>query len=301
MIYRLFEITRSEISRWRNDKVKADSDRKGMNYNSILDDEIASVIAYRTKNDENRNMGYKKLTWKMVDECIVFLSESSIYRILSKNRLLGKAFKARDGASDEYTNKPQYVHHHWHTDIAYVVVNRVHYYMVIMLDGYSRYLLGFELMTDMLSKSVALFAQKVKEKYPETKPMIIHDNGSQFISKDFKDVLSENECIDVPTKVKHPETNGKAERVIGIVRQEALRPESPTYYKEAQSCIEKFVSYYNNERLHAGINYLKPVDVFTGNRDSILKERQDKLKVARAARIERNKCRIKNIPETIPA
>lgn len=233
-------------------------------------------------------MWYRKLTWKMIDEDVAYLSESSVYRILSENRLLGKEFKENDGAEKEYENKPQRVHEHWHTDIAYVVIRKIHYYLILLIDGYSRYLLSWELMTDMMGLSVELFILKTREKYPGERPKVIHDNGSQFISNDFKSLLENNNCINIPTRIRHPETNGKAERMIGLIRQEALRPNSPSYFEEARTVIEDYVYYYNNERLHAGIKFLKPVDVFNGNDIEILKGRQEKLNQARKKRIQFN-------------
>jgi transposase InsO family protein len=224
----------------------------------------------------------------MVDENIASLTESSVYRILRAFRLLGRSFKEKDGALKEYESKPKYVNHHWHTDIAYVIVSGIHYYLIFMLDGYSRYLLNWELMTDMSKVSVEIFIQNTIDKYPEAEPMIIHDNGSQFISRDFKKILFENNCKDVPTRLKHPETNGKAERFVGLIRNEALRPNSPSFYSEAKRVIEKYVNDYNNNRYHSGIGYLKPVDVFNGRGDLILAERKKKLKEARRKRFLKN-------------
>jgi putative transposase len=233
-------------------------------------------------------MWYRKLTWKMIDEDVVYLSESSVYRILRENKLLGRVFKENDGAKKEYENKPERIHEHWHTDIAYVVISRIHYYLILMIDGFSRYLLSWELMTDMMALSVELFTLKTLEKYPGFRPKIIHDNGSQYISNDFKNLLLNNNCIDIPTRVRHPETNGKAERMIGLIRQEALRPNSPSYYEEARRTIEDYVDIYNNHRLHSGIKYLKPVDVFYENDKKILDERQLKLSQAKKKRIQHN-------------
>ena len=284
-----FGLNRQRLNRWKkeikNDKVVP---IKKHIPTKILLDEIEAIISYRTLNEENRDIGYRKLTWKMIDENIAFVSESAIYRILRRFNLLGKAFKENDGAKKEYENKPKRVHHHWHTDLAYVKVREEHFYMIFLLDGFSRYILGWELMTDMTSKSVELFTQEVLDKYPDAEPMIIHDNGVQFISHDFKTILKENECIDVPTKIRHPETNGKAERFVGLVRQEALRPNSPAYYTEAVSVIERFVDEYNNQRYHSGIKFMKPVDVFEGRSEQILSERKNKLATARRIRININ-------------
>jgi len=293
-----FGISPSQVSRWSRD----DQSRPFLVHPfHILDEEVQKVLAYRTSSEENRDLGYRKLTWKMVDEDIVYLSESSIYRVLRLLKLLGRAFKEKDGALKEYENKPKYVHHHWHTDIAYVILSGVHYYLIFMLDGFSRFILHWELMMDMSSMSVELFTQKTIDKYPEAEPMVIHDNGSQFISYDFKRILFENNCTDVPTRMKHPETNGKAERFVGLVRSEALRPNSPSYYGEGVRVIEKYVDEYNNRRYHAGIGYLKPVDVFYGRGPAILAERRRKLQQARQKRFELNMALNSILREDLPA
>ena len=156
-------------------------------------------------------------------------------------------------------------------------------------------------MTDMSSASVEIFTQKTIDMYSEARPMVIHDNGSQFISHDFKKILFENNCTDVPTRMKHPETNGKAERFVGLIRSEALRPKSPSYFGEGVKVIEKYVDEYNNRRYHAGIGYLKPADVFHGRGPEILAERRRKLKQARKERFERNTALNGILMEGLPA
>ncbi len=157
-----------------------------------------------------------------------------------------------------------------------------------MLDRFSRFLLHWELMTDMSGSSVEIFTQKVIDKYPEARPMVIHDNGSQFISHDFKRILFENNCTDVPTRMKHPETNGKAERFVCLIRSEALRPNSPSYYCEGVKVIEKYGDENKNRRYHADIGYLKPGDVFDNRGPAILARWKEKLKQARQKRFEIN-------------
>lgn len=284
-VMRRFGISSSQFSRWHKKKTSRPSLIHPFH---ILDEEVQKVIAYRNSSEENRDLGYRKLTWKMVDEDVVYLSESSIYRILRLFKLLGRAFKENEGALKEYEHKPKHVHHHWHTDIAYVILGGIHYYLIFMLDGFSRFLLHWELMTDMSGPSVEIFTQRVIDMYPQASPMVIHDNGSQFISHDFKQILFENNCTDVPARMKHPETNGKAERFVGLVRSEALRPNSPSYYGEGVRVIEKYVDEYNNRRYHAGIGYLKPVDVFYGRGPAILAHRKEKLRQARHKRFEIN-------------
>ena len=93
VMYR-FGISSSQISRW---KCRETCRPVLVHPFRVLGEEIHKVIDYRTSSEENRDLGYRKLTWKMVDEDVVYLSESSIYRILRLFKLLGRAFKENDG------------------------------------------------------------------------------------------------------------------------------------------------------------------------------------------------------------
>ncbi|MCU0848304.1 MAG: hypothetical protein MUD12_10490 [Spirochaetes bacterium] len=124
-VLRFLGISASQLSRWA--KGPTDCGRKVIPMH-ILEEEIQRVLAHRTSDEQIRSLGYRKFTWQMVDEDIVYLSESAVYRVLRAHQLLGRVYKAHDGALKEYERKPLYVHHHWHTDIAYVIIRGIHYY-----------------------------------------------------------------------------------------------------------------------------------------------------------------------------
>ncbi len=257
-------------------------ERKPTNDRKILPSEIAHVLEYRRKHPD---VGYRKLAWQMVDENIVALSESAVYDILSTHGMLyGWKVTEHTETSKEFRNKPKFPHHHWHTDIAYIKIDGIFYFLIMMLDGYSRFLLDWELLPDMLGTSVEHFVQRAKEKYPFAKPMLIHDNGGQFISLDFKRLIANLEIQQVRTRRNHPETNGKIERLNGTVKSEAIRPNSPQTYQEAWNILNNYAYQYNYQRLHAGIDYLRPADMFFERGKQILSEREQKLEIARAGR-----------------
>lgn len=221
----------------------------------------------------------------MIDDGICALSETAVYNVLaSHNMLSGWAIANGPPAEKEYRHKPKHPHHHWHTDIAYIKIGGVFYFLIMMLDGYSRYLLDWELMTDMLGSSVEAFVQRVKEQYPHTRPRLINDNGSQFISLDFKRLMQKLEIQQVFTRRNHPETNGKIERLNGTVKSEAIRPNSPQSYQEAWDLLNSYALEYNHQRLHAGIRYLRPADMFFQRGPAVLREREQKIKAARLNR-----------------
>lgn len=285
----LYGLHRSTYYGWFDEKggLKPPSARKTTNDRRILDTEVQAVIAYRQLH---KDVGYRKLTWMMIDEDVACLSESAVYQILSEHGLLyGFAPPDSEGTKKEYEHKPKFPHHHWHTDIAYIKIAGVFYFLIMLLDGYSRYLLGWDLMTDMLGSSVEDFIAKMKEKYPFAKPKLIHDNGSQFISHDFKKLVTTLEIQSVHTRRNHPQTNGKIERMNGTVKNEAIRPNSPASYQEAWNILNEYSYTYNHHRLHAGIEYLRPADLFFGRRERVLKERSRKITTARQIRRETNK------------
>lgn len=284
-----YGIKKSTYYGWFNDdgSFKESKPRVPLNDRKILQSEVDAVIAYRKLHFD---VGYRKIAWQMVDENVACLSETAVYNILSEHKML-RGWQPTPGApaEKEYRHKPKYPHHHWHTDIAYIKVQGVFYFLIMMLDGYSRFVLDWELMPDMLGSSVESFVQRVKEKYPHAKPRLINDNGSQFISLDFKRLLEKLEIQQVFTRRNHPQTNGKIERLNGTVKNEAIRPNAPVSYQEAWNILNNYSYEYNYQRLHAGISYLRPADMFFGRGAKILSERNHKLSGARMKRKEENR------------
>jgi transposase InsO family protein len=280
----MYGISRSTFYGWSGETPVSSGKRKNMLV--VLPEEERVVVEFRQRH---REIGYRKLTWLMNDAGAAALTESTVYGILKRHDLLGPSSPGGERAADEYRHKPRRPHEHWHTDIAYIKVRGVFYFLIMMLDGYSRYVLGWDLMTDMLGQSVEDFVARVKEKYPHARPKLIHDNGSQFISKDFKALVSRLDIQQVFTRRNHPQTNGKIERLNGTVKNEAIRPACPGSFSDAFRVIGDFVHLYNHRRLHAGINFLRPIDMLAGRNITILNRRTERLRVARTARIASNK------------
>jgi len=283
----LYGIKMNTYRNWFNSSGDIISKRKKRRHSlsAVLPEEKDAVKEFRL---EHQDVGYRKLTWMMIDSKKAYLPETSVYRLLQEFGMLHMG-TVKTYAEDEYKNKPKYVHHHWHTDIAYIKVGNIYYYLIMLLDGYSRFILEWELMTDMTEHSVSLFIQRVKEKYPYVNPMMIMDNGSQFISKDFKTMLSRINIRPVHTRRNHPQTNGKIERLNGIVKNEAVRKYYPQSYSEAWRILNDYVYEYNYDRLHSGIYYLRPADMFFERDKEMLNERKSKLMLAKKYRVAKNK------------
>lgn len=281
-------IPQATFTRWK----KLDSKNKIIkrkNPRSVLPEEIKIVTDLRKFHYPN--IGYKQFTY-VIQNHGVYLTKSSIYRLLKHYNLLGWWYKmVNDPANKEYKNKPKRVHQHWHTDICYLTIARVTYYLIILLDGYSRYLLHLKLMSDMTTSSVSDFILEAKNLFPFETPDLISDNGTQFVSRDFKKLLTSLDIEQIFTRRNHPQTNGKAERMIKSVKHEAIKPASPMTFNDALNIIEEYRYIYNHQRLHASLNYLRPADLFFGRENAMLEERKAKTIAARELRIKLNKLR----------
>jgi transposase InsO family protein len=93
-----------------------------------------------------------------------------------------------------------------------------------ILDGFSRFLVHWDLRESMREADVEVILQRAKEKYPEAKPRIISDNGPQFIARDFKEFIRISGMTHVRTSPYYPQSNGKIERWHKSLKSECIRP-----------------------------------------------------------------------------
>jgi putative transposase len=96
----------------------------------------------------NPATGYKRLTWLMVDQDVAYLRPYQVYRILKGRDLLTRRPKA---ATEALRRPPAPAHPDqvWHIDLMYLYIRPRWYYMVDIVDGYSRFLVHWSLNLTM--------------------------------------------------------------------------------------------------------------------------------------------------------
>lgn len=241
--------------------------------------------------------GYRRLAYMMLDEEVVAVSPSSVYRVLSEAELLKRWSKtaSQKGSGFEQPTGP---HQHWHIDIAYLNICGTFYYLCSILDGYSRYIVHWEIQEQMTEAEVEIVLQRGREKFPQARPRIISDNGPQFVARDFKSFIRQCGMTHVRTSVCYPQSNGKLERWHKTVKGEAIRPKTPLSLQQARQIVDQFVRYYNEVRLHSALGYVPPVARLTGQDQLIFTERKRKLEQARKKRRQnRQQARLQAEPQ----
>lgn len=255
----------------------------------LLEEEREAIIRYcREKIEE----GYRRLTYMMLDEDVVAVSPATTYRVLKAADLLNRWLMRGASTKGDGFVQPTERHEHWHIDIMYANILGTFFFLICVLDGFSRMILHHELRAHMTEYDVEITVQRARERYPERNPRLISDNGKQFLSKDFQEFLRGAGLKHIRTSVAYPQSNGKLERFHGTIRQESIRRSSYVTIADARRQIADYIRYYNEDRLHSSIYYLTPKEVFDGKTEERLAERQRKLDDARRRRMERSMLQI---------
>ncbi|MCX5643638.1 MAG: IS3 family transposase [Phycisphaerae bacterium] len=228
--------------------------------------------------------GYRRMTYMMLDADTVAVSPSTVYRVLQDAGVLHRWNRDHTSSKGQGFQQPVRPHEHWHIDISYINIQGTFYYLCSVLDGYSRYLVAWDLRESMTECHVEIVLQRAHERFPEARPRIISDNGPQFIAKDFKQFVRLNGMTHVRTSPYYPQSNGKMERWHQSAKTECIRPQTPQSLEDALRIVTKYVEQYNTVRLHSAIGYVTPQDKLEGRAEQILAARDAKLEAARQTR-----------------
>jgi putative transposase len=252
----------------------------------ILAEEKAAVIAYALAHPKD---GYRRLTWQMIDADVAYLSEASVYRVLTEADCLARWKRHRSAGTAPA--KPTRPHERWHTDLMYLRVQDSWYFLVTVLDAYSRYVVHWEVLSTMTAADVRLVIQQALEQTGAT-PQVVTDNGSQFTAAEFKDLVRRFAFEHIRIRWYHPESNGAVERFHRSTR-EALGAEDLRNLARARELLGAWVRQYNDTRLHAALGYLPPAEYYRGNPAARQAERRAKLETGRAKRRAINQARLR--------
>jgi putative transposase len=246
----------------------------------LEDWEKKAIVDFHLKNPLE---GYRRLTFMMLDQDVVAVSPSSVWRVLGQAGLLAK-WNGTPSKKGTGFAQPPAAHEHWHIDVSYINISGTFYYLCSVLDGYSRFLVHWELRASMTEAEIEIVLQRAREKYADARPRIISDNGPQFLARDFKEFIRIAGMTHVRTSPYYPQSNGKLERWHKSLKSECIRPGTPLSQQDAERLIQQYVDHYNNVRLHSAIGYVTPMDMLAGRQKEIQAARDQKLEEARRKR-----------------
>src|SRR5919106_1675743 len=244
-------VPRSTYCRWRSQqrqgKLGASSQDARIPWNRLSSDEEAVVMAIAR---EDPDLSSRQLAAWITDHQDFSVSEATVYRILRRAGLV-KPPEMKLLAGKEYHRKTTGPHQLWATDASYFrVAGWGYYYLVTVMDDYSRFILAWRLQRDMTADSLievvqlAVDATGMTEVPVEDRTKLLSDNGPGYVSRAFGDYLHLVGVQHILASPFHPQTNGKLERYHQSIKQEVnqISYEVPGDLEQA---IANFVNYYN--------------------------------------------------------
>ena len=280
-VLRELGVPRSTYYRWlrRKEQQGLEDDVGGGNppWNRLTSQEVDCVLSAAREMPE---LSPRQLAAWTTDNQGFSVSESTVYRILRREGLVKRA-EMQLAAGKEYHRKTTGSHQMWATDASYFrVVGWGYYYMVTVMDDYSRFILAHRLQRDMTSDS---FIEVVQEAVDRTgmdqipitdRTRLLSDNGPGYVSRAFRDYLGMVGIKHILATPFHPQTTGKLERYHQTLKRDVnqLPYEMPS---DLEAAIVAFVSYYNYRRYHKALGNVTPSDVLKGRRPKILRRRKE--------------------------
>ena len=148
----------------------------------------------------------------------------------------------------------------WIADITYIRLQTEFIYLAVILDAYSRRVIGWAL-DRTLEDELTLAALRMALSQRVVEPGLVHhsDRGSQYASGDYTDLLKDNGIQISMSRKANPWDNAACESFMKTLKYEEVHRNEYRDLADAKSAIGTFLEkIYNRKRLHSALGYLPP-------------------------------------------
>jgi putative transposase len=154
----------------------------------------------------------------------------------------------------------------WVADITYIRLREAFAYLAVVLDGFSRKVVGWALAADLdASLAVTALDQALADRKPAPASLIHHsDRGVQYASTDYRQRLADHDVAVSMSRPGNPYDNAKAESFMKTLKTEEVDGQRFKDIEDARRSIAVFIeTVYNTERLHSALGYCPPLEFET--------------------------------------
>lgn len=148
----------------------------------------------------------------------------------------------------------------WVSDITYIWSRQGWSYLAVVLDLYSRRVVGWELGDRITAELIATALRRALEQRGADPGLVVHsDRGSQYVSERVQGVLDGHGCL--PSHGLSCYDNAVAESFFHTIKSEHLRFERFTTRDELRSSLFEYIEvFYNRRRRHSTLGMVSPVE-----------------------------------------
>ena len=229
---------------------------------------LVRSIFYKHK----RRYGARRIASELSDlghECGV-VRVAKLLKLQDLKALQPKSFKPRTTDSRHRlgyspnllldAEEPDALNRLWVGDITYIRLrNKQFGYLAMLMDRYSRYIVGWSLRTDM-TESLVIDALRKALRNRVVEPDLIHhtDRGGQYAGTAYREILRRSDMRQSMSRADNCYDNAFMESCFGTLKME-LEMTDYEHMTEADTTIRDYIRYYNTQRKHSGLGYLTPV------------------------------------------
>jgi transposase InsO family protein len=213
--------------------------------------------------------GSPKVTEALRQEGMV-VGENRVARLMRENELVARCtriyrrhaglnrFFARIGNEirDKQATGPDQI---WVGDVTYLEVNGVWRYLAMVMDLYSRKIVGWSLSRRRDgSLSLAAFKRATKNRLLKSGLYFHSDRGAEYIATKYQDWLKDKGVIQSMNRKGKMNDNATMESFFHNFKAERVHRNEFTTEKELRGTVSSYVSFYNERRLHSSLGYVSP-------------------------------------------
>jgi putative transposase len=232
-------------------------------------DNIALLLAMQDICTEFSKYGYRRVT-KELHRRGNHVNHKKVRRLMKENNLLVKRKRNTPKTTDSNHKLPRHpnllleieinrINQAWVTDITYVVCGKRFLYLALIMDLFSRKIVGWELSSNVDTDLTLGALNKAVQSRTDITGCIHHsDHGSQYLSDKYTTTLHQLGMLPSMGEVGNSYDNAFAESLNKTVKNEEVWINDYETFEQAYEAIAQFIKKYNEKRLHSSIGYMPP-------------------------------------------
>jgi transposase InsO family protein len=245
--------------------IRASVTTKKRDGTEIANTEVVQEIK-KIVSDEFVCYGYQNVTAELKDLDYI-INHKKVYRLMDENQLLlGKVIKTQGKREwvkyRKITATKPMEYLCWDIKYIWVQGERRNYYLLSLMDVYSRRILDWIFQSSIRKVDVLKMINRINLRHDLKGVTVRNDNGSQFIANKVRHYLRTLEAHQEFTHIATPEENSYIEAFHSIFEKDVIRRFEFASYYDAKLTIAAFMDFYNNRRRHGSLGRRAPIRVW---------------------------------------